>query len=152
MEFNLNKKVLKIEELVKKGYKVEFFFDLFPLLISPEGKLVNIFWREFAQGPTIQGFIPIFHFTKIKEWSYWIFIFLFVTFQENILGSNAVFGLFSTAFWGFQVICAFTYPYFVYDSNKRGIKAYSNSKAGIITFVFLVILYLAYLFNTFMGA
>ena len=39
----LTEKVAKIEKLVEEGYKVKFYYDLFPLLISPEGELVNIF-------------------------------------------------------------------------------------------------------------
>ena len=45
----LTEKVAKIEKLVEEGYKVKFYYDLFPLLISPEGELENIFWIAGGQ-------------------------------------------------------------------------------------------------------
>ncbi len=131
-------KVSKIEKMVEKGYQVKFYFDLFPLVISPEGELVNIFWKENSLGPSLYGFCGWFFFTKIREWSYWIVGFGLAVATKLTTGEGSLTFL---GFMAFNALAAYAYPYFLYESKTRKVKVLSNWKAFILTVAIMVVSY-----------
>ena len=67
----------KIDTLIEKGYLVKTKGDfLFPILISPEGKVVNPFFRKRYGDDELPGFswiaffFPFVFATKIRNWRY----------------------------------------------------------------------------------
>ena len=137
----LTEKVTKIEKLVKEGYKVKFYYDLFPMLISPEGELENIFWKENSLGPSIYGFIGWFYFTKIREWSYWIVGFG-LSVATKIYSGEGGWDLTFLSFLAFNGLAAYAYPYFLYESKRRGVKVLSNWRAAILTIAIIIVSYI----------
>ena len=135
----LTEKVSKIEKMVEEGYQVKFYYDLFPLLISPEGELVNIFWKEKSLGPSFYGFIGWFYFTKIREWSYWIVGFGLTVFTKISTGEGSLTFL---GFMAFNGLAAYAYPYFLYESKRRKVKVLSNWRALILTVAIIVVSYI----------
>ena len=70
-------KLDKIDILVEKGYKVKIKKENFiPILISPEGNFVNIFFRKRYGDDSLPGFSWIAFFfppiiaAKIRDWKY----------------------------------------------------------------------------------
>ena len=78
-------KLYKIDALVEKGYSVKTKEkDFIPVLISPEGKFVNIFFKSKYGDDSLPGFswiaffFPFVFAAKIRNWKYFWAIGLIV--------------------------------------------------------------------------
>ena len=131
----------KIDTLVEKGYSVKTKgVFLFPILISPQGKVVNAFFRGKYGDDALPGFswiaffFPFVFATKIRYWRYfWIvgFFGLFVSIIESIFDidlSNA-YGIAIGIYYGFY------YPlhrWLFVKSNREEIGTFESVILGIL--------------------
>ena len=134
-------KLDKIDTLVEKGYlvKTKGVF-LFPILISPQGKVVNAFLRGKYGDDILPGFswiaffFPFVFATKIRYWRYfWLvgFFELFVSIIDSIfeIDLSNVYGICIGMYYGFY------YPFhrwlFV-KSNREEIGTFASVLLGIL--------------------
>ena len=107
----------KIDFLIKKGYSIKNKNkNLIPILISPEGKFVNIFFRSRFGEDSLPGFSWIAFFfsfvfaTKIRNWKYFgvlgLIVFI-VTLIESVFNINSS----SVSLIGIAIVYGFGYPF-----------------------------------------
>ena len=120
----------KIDLLLKRGYSIKNKNKNFiPILISPEGKFVNTFFRSRFGDDSLPGFSWIAFFfsfvfaTKIRNWKYfWVLglIVFIITFMESVFNINSS----SVSLLGIAIVYGFGYPFqrwLFTKSNKKEI-------------------------------
>ena len=137
MKLRLN----KIDTLVEKGYLVKNKDDFpVPILISPEGKVVNIYFkRKYGNEPLpgfswIAFFFPFVFATKIRDWKYFWFLGI-VGFILSMIEStfNIDLSIFLTI--GIPLIYGYGYPlqrWLFAKSNKEEIGTFISVIFGIL--------------------
>ena len=131
----------KIDFLIKKGYSVKNNKKNFiPILISPEGKFVNTFFRSKFGDDSLPGFSWIAFFfsfvfaTKIRNWKYfWVLglIVFILTLIESVFNINSS----SVSLIGISILYGFGYPlqrWLFTKSNKKEIGTFISVLLGLL--------------------
>ena len=132
-------KLDKIDNLVKKGYSVRTKeTNLIPILISPEGKFVNVFLKSKIGDDSLPRFSWIaFFFTpvlasQIKDWKYFkifgFFVFIF-SFIEPIFKIDSTI----VTLIGIPILYGYGYPFqkwLFLKSNKEEIGTFASILLG----------------------
>ena len=130
----------KIDDLVEKGYSVKIKNGNFiPILISPEGKFVNIFFKSNYGDDSLPGFSWIAFFfsfvfaAKIRNWKYFgvlgLIVFI-VTLIESVFNINSS----SVSLIGIAIVYGFGYPFqrwLFTKSNKKEIGTFISVLLGL---------------------
>ena len=138
--YEMKLKLDKVDDLIGKGYSVRTKeTNLIPLLISPEGKFVNIFFKSKYGDDSLPGFSWIAFFfpfvlaTKIRDWKYfWIsgFIIFIASFIESIFNID----MNLTTNIGVPFVYAYGYPmqkWLFLKSNKEEIGTFISVLLGV---------------------
>ena len=134
-------KLDKIDTLIEKGYLVKAKSDFpVPILISPEGKAVNIYFQGKYGDDSLPGFswiaffFPFVFATKIRDWKYFWFLGI-VVFVLSIIESIFNVDLSMAANFGIPLFYGSGYPFqrwlFV-KSNKEEIGTFVSVLLGIL--------------------
>ena len=133
-------KLDKIDNLVKKGYSVRTKETNFiPILISPEGKFVNIFLKSKNGDDSLPRFSWIAFFftpvlaTQIKDWKYFK-IFGFVIFIFSFFESIFKIDLTLVTAIGIPILYGYGYPFqkwLFLKSNKEEIGIFASILLGL---------------------
>ena len=131
----------KIDFLIKKGYSIKNKNKNFiPILISPQGKFVNTFFRSKFGDDSLPGFSWIAFFfsfifaTKIRNWKYfWVLglIVFILTFIESVFNINSS----SVSLIGIAIVYGFGYPFqrwLFTKSNKKEIGTFVSVLLGLL--------------------
>ena len=131
----------KVDLLIKKGYSVKNNNKTFiPILISPEGKFINIIFRSRFRDVSLPGFSWIAFFfsfvfaTKIRNWKYfWVLglIVFIITFIESVFNINSS----SVLLIGIAIVYGFGYPFQKWlftKSNKKEIGTLISLILGLL--------------------
>jgi len=131
----------KIDDLVEKGYSVKIKNGNFiPILISPEGKFVNIFFKSNYGDDSLPGFSWIAFFfsfvfaAKIRNWKYFWALGLIV-FILSIIESIFNIDTSSASSIGISMIYGFGYPlqrWLFVKSNKEEIGTFISVLLGLL--------------------
>ena len=134
-------KLDKIDTLIEKGYLVKAKSDFpVPILISPEGKAVNIYLQGKYGDDSLPGFswiaffFPFVFATKIRDWKYFWLLGI-VVFVLSIIESIFNIDLSLGASFGIPLFYGSGYPFqrwlFV-KSNKEEIGTFVSVLLGIL--------------------
>ena len=124
ISYEMKLRLDKVDFLIKKGYSIKNNNKNFiPILISPEGKFVNTFFRSRFGDDSLPGFSWIAFFfsfvlaTKIRNWKYfWVLglIVFIITFMESVFNINSS----SVSLIGIAIVYGFGYPFQRWLSQK----------------------------------
>lgn len=130
----------KIDSLVEKGYSVKTKDKNFiPILISPEGKFVNTFFKSKYGDDSLPGFswiaffFPFVFAAKIRNWKYfWVvgFIVFILSFIESIFNIDTSYA----SSIGISMVYGFGYPlqkWLFVKSNKEEIGTFKSVLLGL---------------------
>ena len=131
----------KIDTLIEKGYSVKIKKENFiPILISPEGKFVNTFFKSKIGDDILPGFswiafffAPIFA-AKIRDWNYFWFVGLIVFILSIIESIFNIDTSYSSSI-GISLIYGFGYPlqrWLFAKSNKEEIGIFISLLLGLL--------------------
>ena len=137
-------KLDKIDALFEKGYSVKTREkDFIPILISPEGKYVNIFFKSKYGDDSLPGFswiaffFPFVFAVKIRNWKYFWALGLIVfilSIIQSIFNIDTSYGSI-----GISLVYGFGYPlqrWLFLKSNKEEIGTFISVLLGLLfTFV-----------------
>jgi hypothetical protein len=131
----------KIDFLIKKGYSIKNKNKNFiPILISPEGKFVNTFFRSRFGDDSLPGFSWIAFFfsfifaTKIRNWKYfWVvgLIVFILSIIESIFNIDTSYA----SSIGISMVYGFGYPlqrWLFVKSNKEEIGTFISVLLGLL--------------------
>ena len=134
-------KLDKIDALIEKGYSVKTKEKNFiPILISPEGKFVNIFFKREYGDDSLPGFswiaffFPFVFAAKIRNWKYfWVMglIIFILSIVESIFNIDTSY----VSSIGISMIYGFGYPlqrWLFVKSNKEEIGTFISLLLGLL--------------------
>ena len=138
--YEMKLKLDKIDNLVKKGYSVRTKETNFiPILISPEGKFVNIFLKSkngddsLPRFSWIAFFFPFVLATQIKDWKYFK-IFGFIIFIFSFFESIFKIDFTVVTAIGIPILYGYGYPFqkwLFLKSNKEEIGIFASILLGL---------------------
>ena len=134
-------KLDKIDALIEKGYSVKTKEkDFIPILISPEGKFVNTFFKSKYGDDSLPGFswiaffFPFVFAAKIRNWKYfWVvgIIVFILTIIESIFNIDTSYA----SSIGISMVYGFGYPlqkWLFVKSNKEEIETFISVLLGLL--------------------
>ena len=134
-------KLDKIDILIEKGYSVKTKEKNFiPILISPEGKFVNTFFKSKYGDDSLPGFswiaffFPFVFAAKIRNWKYFWVVGLIV-FILSIIESIFTIDTSYASSIGISMVYGFGYPlqrWLFVKSNKEEIGTFISVLLGLI--------------------
>ena len=133
-------KLDKIDNLVKKGYSIRTKeTNLIPILISPEGKFVNVFLKSKIGDDSLPRFSWIAFFftfvfaTQIKDWKYFK-IFGFIIFIFSFFESIFKIDFTLVTAIGIPILYGYGYPFqkwLFLKSNKEEFGIFTSILLGL---------------------
>ena len=137
----MQSKLDKINILIEKGYSVKTKEKNFiPILISPEGKFVNIFFKSKYGDDSLPGFswiaffFPFVFAAKIRNWKYfWVvgLIVFILSIIESIFNIDTSYA----SSIGISMVYGFGYPlqrWLFVKSNKEEIGTFISVLLGFL--------------------
>ncbi len=140
----MQRRLKKIDSLIEKGYSLRTIRNsgFFVVLTDPEGKSVNILYKQKHKNDLLPGFSWIGFFwgpfvaVQIRNWDYFWFVGICLFVVDCIIASTNLperAGQFASG--GISLMYAYYFPYqrwFFSKNNRKGIPVWKSVFIGLI--------------------